>query len=161
MNLWLLLPLLLPMLAGLLLLTKPFAEGKIRRVTVQIGLILTLVSLLPAFLTSGRDLTLFTLSDNVEIALHVDGISMCACVLMAAFVSEQRQGFYSFDYMAHEGHEKRFYCLYLLTLGVLMGLCMSGSLVTFYMFYEAMTLLTMPLVMHSGSKEKCRSGIGT
>ena len=61
-------------------------------------------------------------------------------------------GFYSFDYMAHEGHEKRFYCLYLLTLGVLMGLCMSGSLVTFYMFYEAMTLLTMPLVMHSGSK---------
>lgn len=54
MNLWLLLPLLLPMLAGLLLLTKPFAEGKIRRLTVQIGLILTLVSLLPAFLTSGR-----------------------------------------------------------------------------------------------------------
>ena len=70
MNLWLLLPLLLPMLAGLLLLTKPFAEGKIRRLAVQIGLILTLVSLLPAFLTSGRDLTLFTLSDNVEIALR-------------------------------------------------------------------------------------------
>ena len=157
MNLWLLLPLLLPMLAGLLLLTKPFAEGKIRRVTVQIGLILTLVSLLPAFLTSGRDLTLFTLSDNVEIALHVDGIGMCFCVLMA-FVWTAA-GFYSFDYMAHEGHEKRFYCLYLLTLGVLMGLCMSGSLVTFYMFYEAMTLLTMPLVMHSGSKEAVAAGI--
>ena len=104
MNLWLLLPLLLPMLAGLLLLTKPFAEGKIRRVTVQIGLILTLVSLLPAFLTSGRDLTLFTLSDNVEIALHVDGISMCFCVLMA-FVWTAA-GFYSFDYMAHEGRCK-------------------------------------------------------
>ena len=157
MNLWLLLPLLLPMLAGLLLLTKPFAAGKIRRLTVQIGLILTLVSLLPAFLTSGRDLTLFTLSDNVEIALHVDGISMCFCVLMA-FVWAAA-GFYSFDYMAHEGHEKRFYCLYLLTLGVLMGLCMSGSLVTFYMFYEAMTLLTMPLVMHSGSKEAVAAGI--
>ena len=99
MNLWLLLPLLLPMLAGLLLLTKPFAEGKIRRLTVQIGLILTLVSLLPAFLTSGRDLTLFTLSDNVEIALHVDGIGMCFCVLMA-FVWAAA-GFYSFDYMAH------------------------------------------------------------
>ena len=157
MNLWLLLPLLLPMLAGLLLLTKPFAEGKIRRLTVQIGLILTLVSLLPAFLTSGRGLTLFTLSDNVEIALHVDGIGMCFCVLMA-FVWAAA-GFYSFDYMAHEGHEKRFYCLYLLTLGVLMGLCMSGSLVTFYMFYEAMTLLTMPLVMHSGSKEAVAAGI--
>ena len=143
------------MLAGLLLLTKPFAEGKIRRLTVQIGLILTLVSLLPAFLTSGRDLTLFTLSDNVEIALHVDGISMCFCVLMA-FVWAAA-GFYSFDYMAHEGHEKRFYCLYLLTLGVLMGLCMSGSLVTFYMFYEAMTLLTMPLVMHSGSNAQSLS----
>lgn len=40
-----------------------------------------------------------------------------------------------------------------------MGLCMSGSLVTFYMFYEAMTLLTMPLVMHSGSKEAVAAGI--
>ena len=36
---------------------------------------------------------------------------------------------------------------------------MSGSLVTFYMFYEAMTLLTMPLVMHSGSKEAVAAGI--
>ena len=37
MNLWLLLPLLLPMLAGLLLLTKPFAEGKLRRLTCKSG----------------------------------------------------------------------------------------------------------------------------
>ena len=35
----------------------------------------------------------------------------------------------------------------------------GGTIVTFYMFYEAMTLLTMPLVMHSGSKEAVAAGI--
>jgi hypothetical protein len=38
-------------------------------------------------------------------------------------------GIYSFPYMAHEGGEKRYYALYLATLGALMGLCFSGSII--------------------------------
>lgn len=157
MNIWLLLPLLLPMAAGLVLLTKPFQAEKPRRMLVCAGLLLTLVSLLPAFLLGEGDMPLFTLSDNLAVFLHADSISIVFSILMA-FVWTMA-GIYSFHYMAHEGHQTRFYSLYLLTLAALMGLCMSGSIVTFYMFYEAMTLLTMPMVMHSGTKEAVAAGI--
>ncbi|RAZ68829.1 proton-conducting membrane transporter, partial [Klebsiella oxytoca] len=59
-------------------------------------------------------------------------------------------GFFSFVYMSHEKNEKRYYSFYLITFGVLMGLCFAGNLVTLYLFYEFMTLASMPLVIHSG-----------
>jgi len=61
--------------------------------------------------------------------------------------------FYSFEYMKHEGKEKRFYGFYLIVYGVMMGQCFSGNLVTMYMFFEIMTLTSMPLVLHNGTKE--------
>ncbi len=155
---YLLVPVLLPLLSGLLLtLYKPLGEGKARNPVTLVVLCLKVVALLPVLFGGERTLTLFTLSDSLPVFLRVDDTGRWFSAIMA-FVWAAA-GAYSFEYMAHEGHEKRFYCLYLLTLGVLMGLCMSGSLVTFYMFYEAMTLLTMPLVMHSGSKEAVAAGI--
>jgi multicomponent Na+:H+ antiporter subunit D len=62
-------------------------------------------------------------------------------------------GFYSFVYMEHEGDEQRFFGFYLVLYGVLIALDFSGNLVTMYLFYELMTLTSMPLVLHNGSKE--------
>ena len=68
-------------------------------------------------------------------------------------------GAYSFEYMAKEEHLRRYYGFYLMTLGVLMALCFAGSIVTFYMFYEAMTLLTFPLVLHTMKRDAVAAGI--
>ena len=68
-------------------------------------------------------------------------------------------GAYSFEYMAHEKNLRRYYGFYLMTLGVLMALCFAGTIVTFYMFYEAMTLLTFPLVLHTMKKDAVAAGI--
>lgn len=51
------------------------------------------------------------------------------------------------------GGEKRFYGFYLIVFGILNGLGFAGNLVTFYIFYELMTLLSMPLVIHTRSRE--------
>ena len=40
-----------------------------------------------------------------------------------------------------------------------MALCFAGSIVTFYMFYEAMTLLTFPLVLHTMKRDAVAAGI--
>lgn len=61
--------------------------------------------------------------------------------------------------MAKEEHLRRYYGFYLMTLGVLMALCFAGSIVTFYMFYEAMTLLTFPLVLHTMKRDAVAAGI--
>ena len=62
-------------------------------------------------------------------------------------------GFFSFEYMKHEKNEKRYFAFYLIVFGVLLGLDFSGNLITMYLFYEFMTLTSMPLVLHNQSRE--------
>lgn len=68
-------------------------------------------------------------------------------------------GFFSFEYMKHEQKEKRYYGFYLIVFGVLNALCFAGNLVTFYLFFEMLTLSSMPLVLHTGSKEAIMAGL--
>jgi len=42
---------------------------------------------------------------------------------------------------------------YLVIYGILMGLNFSGNIVTYYAFFELMTILTVPLVLHNQSRE--------
>ena len=158
MSFLLLLPVLAPVVIGLALAFIPGLDArKPRTILTVITLIATVGLLLPVLLQEDLTLTLFTLSDSLPVFLHADTLGkIFACVM--AFVWAVA-GLYSFHYMAHEGKEKRYYALYLISLGILMGLCFSGSIITFYMFFEAMTLLTMPMVMHSGKKEAVAAGL--
>ena len=88
---------------------------------------------------------------------HVDILSKIFSVL-TAFVWLM-VGIASFEYMAHEKNEQRFYCFYLVVGGVLSALAFSGNLLTMYVFYELMTLTSMPLVMHNLSHEAIMAGL--
>ena len=46
-----------------------------------------------------------------------------------------------------------------MTVGVLTGLSMAGNLMTMYMFYEFMTLITVPLVIHSQGRDALKAGL--
>ena len=158
MSILLLFPVLLPLVAGACVCFIPkFKDAKIRKTVTIAVLAANIALLLPVFFAGEQSLTLFTLSDNLPIFLKTDMIGLIFAGLMA-FVWAVA-GIYSFPYMAHEGGEKRYYALYLCTLGALMGLCFAGSIITFYMFFEAMTLLTMPMVMHSGKKDAVAAGV--
>ena len=154
---FLLLPVLVPVICGLLLLIPAFNKAKARTALTVVALLATVGTLIPVLGQADLTLTLFTLSDTLPVFLHADLLGkVFACVM--AFVWAVA-GLYSFHYMAHEGKEQRYYALYLISLGILMGLCFSGSIITFYMFFEAMTLLTMPMVMHSGKEEAVAAGL--
>lgn len=155
---YLLVPVLLPILCGLAVsFVKPLDHKKPRNILTLAGMALVVVSLLPIFFEEDLHLTLFTLSDSLPIFLHADTLGKIFAGVMA-FVWLVA-GAYSFDYMAHEENQKRYYAFYLCTLGVLMAVCFAGSIVTFYMFYEFMTLLTVPMVMHTGKKDAVAAGI--
>ena len=157
-NWYLLVPVLLPLLSGLLLtLYKPLGDGKGRNPLVLTVLCLNVVALLPVLLGGDKELTLFTLSDTLPVTLRIDDTGRWFSAIMA-FVWAAA-GAYSFEYMAHEKNLRRYYGFYLMTLGVLMALCFAGTIVTFYMFYEAMTLLTFPLVLHTMKKDAVAAGI--
>jgi len=67
---------------------------------------------------------------------------------------------YSIGYMRahHEQNQTRFYVCFALALASVMGLTFSANMFTLFIFYEFITLITYPLVTHSGTDEAKRSG---
>lgn len=67
---------------------------------------------------------------------------------------------YSIGYMRahHEEHQTRFYACFALTLAAAMGIALAGNVFTLFVFYEAMTLATYPLVTHHGTERAVAAG---
>jgi multicomponent Na+:H+ antiporter subunit D len=67
---------------------------------------------------------------------------------------------YSIGYMRghHEKNQTRFYVCFALAIACVMGLAFSANLFTLFLFYEALSVVTYPLVTHHGSPEAKRSG---
>ena len=156
---YLLVPVLLPALSGLFVgLNKRFGDSGKRDPFTFAVLVLNLGALVPLlFAPEGLRLDLFRLSERLPIFFRLDDTGRFFAVVMALLWAVS--GIYSFEYMEHAEHRRRYYSFYLISLGVLMGLCFAGSIITYYMFYELMTLLTVPLVMHEMTKEAVAAGI--
>ena len=97
------------------------------------------------------EFTLLQLTDALKISFRVDGVS----VLFAALTTVMwlLAGCYSLGYMAHDKNKKRYAFFYILVYFVLLGLDFSANLITMYLFYELMTLSSMPLILHDRTKE--------
>jgi multicomponent Na+:H+ antiporter subunit D len=67
---------------------------------------------------------------------------------------------YSIGYMRanEEAHQTRFYACFALSLASTIGVAFSANLLTLFLFYEALTLATYPLVTHHGDDEARRGG---
>lgn len=97
------------------------------------------------------EFTLLQLTDVLKISFRADEMSWIFAI-MTTFVFLMA-GIYSFGYMAHDTYKKRYALFYLLLYFVLLGLDFSANLITMYLFYELMTLSSMPLILHDLKKE--------
>ena len=154
----LILSILFPVLLGLGVLMK--REIKNRKVLLTLtgaGLIVTAALGLGVVFAGEAELMLFSFGKNLDIYFHVDTMGkLFAVVVNAVWVIA---GFYAFEYMKHEQEEKRFFGFYLMVHGILNGLVFAGGMVTFYLFYELMTLLSVPLILHNRSKDAIKGGL--
>lgn len=154
MHALLLAPILLPLLGGIPVF---FLRSRaLRRVYVAALLILELLLLLTLD-WSAAPVRLLTLAPNVTLTLGPDATGRLFALTVSALWLVV--AFFAFEYMTHESHPERFFAFYVISLGALVGICLSANLVTLYMFYEMMTLLTVPLVIHIGSKKAVDAGI--
>lgn len=147
-----------PILWGIFLLVKPeYKERKSLVVTTGIGLVVTAGLSLAVIVSGDMSLKLFSLGENMDIYFQVDGVSRVFASIVTLVWT--LAGFYAFEYMSHYTENKRYFGFYMLVFGVLLALTFSGSILTFYLFYEMMTLLSMPLVFHFRSKEAIMAGL--
>ncbi len=144
---WLVASILLPIVGGLCSMTLHHTNTRRWFASVLLVIELFIVAILVPQYTG--QLVLLKLTGGIRFVLQVDGLgrffSPLICMIWFAVAV------FAYEYMNHEGHKERFIGFYLMTLGTLMGICFSGNLVTLYMFYEAMTLMSVPLVLHIGT----------
>lgn len=147
-----------PILLGAVLLLVPkFSTRNHLLAATGAGLAITGILALFTLWTAEGGVLLFSLGDRLEIYFCLDDLGRIFTV--AVMIVWILAGFYSFEYMKHEKEEKRYFGFYLMTFGVLLALSFAGNIVTFYLFYELMTLLSVPLVLHSKTREAVMGGL--
>ncbi|MCD8019239.1 MAG: proton-conducting membrane transporter [Clostridiales bacterium] len=149
---FILVPILLPILAGILLLAFPIEDQKKRNICIEIVVLLNTVLTFWLLLHRPEQrLYLFSITNNMPLTLHIDGLSMLFGGLVAFLWP--LASLYAFEYMRHEERVNTFMAFYTITYGVTLGVAFSGNIVTMYLFYEMLTLVTLPLVIHTMTKE--------
>ncbi|PIE70553.1 MAG: cation:proton antiporter [Deltaproteobacteria bacterium] len=150
-----------PMVAALLVLVSG-KKPNIRESWSVIGAVVTFASvlnLLPHILAGGAyEYTLFTLYPGISVKFHLDGLG----ILFAGTSSFLwiLAGFYCIGYMRglNEHAQTRFYFCYAMAVGGAMGAAFAGNLFTLYLFYEIISIITYPLVMHHQDAESYEGG---
>ena len=66
---------------------------------------------------------------------------------------------FSKEYMHHYQNKDRYYLFYLLTLGATVGVFLSNTLWTTFMFFEMMSLTSFVLVIHDEKKETIKAAL--
>ncbi len=147
-----LIPIFLPIITGIILRIMPVMEdNRSARSTYVMSVLTVQLILVWAFmLKNGLRFEWFPIVDRIHIAFGVDPLAMWFTGMVS--VIWWVVGIYSMEYMKHGKKERSYYTFYLISEGVLCGLIYAGNLVTLYMFYECMTLLTMPMVLHDRTR---------
>lgn len=102
------------------------------------------------------DFVLLHFTQNLNISFKLDGLGC----LFAGMVSIlwPLATLYAFEYMEHEHRKNTFFMFYIMTYGVTLGIALSANMLTMYIFYELLTLVTLPLVIHELGHDAMHAG---
>ena len=158
MNLLLLASVAVPLLCGVIMLCAGKRLGTKAQNALFIGsLALGLVLTLSALYGASGHIRLWSMTDRIYVELAADPVSKLFGTLMS--VMFLIVGIYATDYTAHDTARNRFFGCFLMVMGVLNGIYLSTNLVSMYLFYELMTLLSLPLVLHDMTGEAISAGL--
>ncbi|MFN7087037.1 MAG: monovalent cation/H+ antiporter subunit D family protein [Burkholderiales bacterium] len=124
------------------------------------GLLFALVaSLAPLVLAGERpEATLLEMMPGFSLKFKVEPLGMLFGLIASGLWIVN--SLYSIGYMRgnNERHQTRFYVCFAGALASAVGIAFAGNLLTLFLFYEALTLVTYPLVTHAGTEEARRCG---
>ncbi len=144
---------LLPLLGGALLPLGRFPErSRLRGILTEALVCLTSV-LIAVALIRGIPLewTLWEVFPGAVISFRCDGMSSVFLGLIAFLWP--LASLYGFSYMEHEHRPNAFFAWYTICYGITVCVASAGNLFTMYLAFEALTLITLPLVWHKWNEE--------
>ena len=152
-----LLTLLIPLVGGAAMAFIRFHSGKARAIYVESVVCLTSLMVLSLLLTRTQEtVILYNLMEKLPLAFRLDGPACVFAGLVA--VLWPIASLYAFEYMKHEERDNTFMAWYTMTYAVTLAVAFSANLFTLYVFYECLTLITLPLVIHKKDTMSIRAG---
>jgi len=154
----LIIPVLLPIIYGGLMLITKNSNRSFNPVFLEAVVIINSILVWTILILGlGRDsgAVLFSMGENLKVFFKLDGMGMVFAGLVSFLWPLAT--LYAFEYMEHADHQRSFFALYTMTYGVTLGIAMSGNLVSLYVFYEMLTLVTFPLVLHYRTQQARRA----
>ena len=155
-----LLPVLFPIITGVAVLLRPvndngdFIHDDSHVYVGFMTFISAILNFAAVYLTNSDLFVLCKITRDLNIAFKIDGVSKIFMILLAViwpFVT-----LYAFEYLHRRPPTGRFFAFFLSTFGILNGVACAANFLTLYLFYELMTFMTLPLVMHSQQREAIR-----
>ncbi len=149
---YLLIPILLPVLGGIVALytQNTLARRNVVLCTLGLEMIFTILAC-----NLRNSLTLFQFA-GMSFSLQNDTLASLLSVLFVAMFA--LASIFGFEYL-HSHGQGQFYAFTLFTLAAMVGLCYAKNMFTFYLFYEAMTFCSFPLVLHERTKASIQATI--
>lgn len=130
------------------------------RTTLNIGAAvakLALTAVMAAGIAAGHHFeTRFRFVPGADLVLRADTWALMFVVLSAALWLATT--IYAVGYLEGTPEQSRFFGFFSLCVASTMGIALAANLVTFFVFYEMLTVTTYPLVIHRGTREALRAG---
>ena len=154
---WILLPVGLPVLGGLYVLFRKPGTDTRRLVICEIFTLAAAAMTFAMILFGDREIVqVFSMMKGFAICFRVDGPAMLFAGMVSAmwpFVL-----LYAKAYMEGEHQRDKFFAFFTMTYGVTLGVAFAANLLTMYVFFEMLTLVTIPLVTHYEDHDSMYAG---
>jgi multicomponent Na+:H+ antiporter subunit D len=93
---------------------------------------------------------------GVDLVLRVDFLGLVFASLSAVLWLVTTV--YAIGYLEGSPHRSRFFGFFSLCVTATMGIALAGNLMTFFVFYEMLSVVTYPLVVHRGTGKALAAG---
>ena len=144
---WLWLPVALPIAAGLALFRLRFRSLRSRNAFLMAAVLVNTALMGLLLLCPPADShQLIHFTGSLDFAVRLDGPGRLFAGLIAALWPLVT--LYAFSYMEEDKASTRFFAVFTMTYGIALGVALSANLLTLYCFFEMLSLITVPLVMH-------------
>jgi multicomponent Na+:H+ antiporter subunit D len=148
-----------PFVAAALILFAPKRLMEVWGYAAAVVAVVACALLLPGVLAGERiEQPLFDLLPGMTLAFRADGLGLTFALLASGLWIIT--GVYSGGYARASNlkHRPRYFAAFAASIGAALGVAFAGNLLTFFLFYELLTLATYPLVVHNETERAYAAG---
>lgn len=104
----------------------------------------------------GEKFIIIQFFEGLDISLKLDGLGKIFSGMVS--ILWPLAMLYAFSYMKHAAKRNIYFMFYTMTYGIVLGISFSANMETLYLFYECLTLATLPLIIQPMTKQSKKAG---